>query len=104
MLSKKPVYEENVELPEAPVTEPSKPDVFFIKYKNQQEAEQAQQSIQGNFNDPLTLHLVTKSNCNICKYQGNQKILHFHNNNDNENARQTKRKKNPKNDVNAFIQ
>lgn len=49
VLSKKPTYEANVEIPEPPVTEPSKPDVFFIKYKNQQEAEQAQQSIQGNF-------------------------------------------------------
>lgn len=48
VLSKKPSFEQNVELPEPPVTEPSKPDVFFIKYKNQQEADQAQQSIQGN--------------------------------------------------------
>lgn len=29
------------------VIEPSKPDVFFIKYKTKQEAEQAQQQIQG---------------------------------------------------------
>lgn len=48
VLSKKPTFEQNIQLPEQPVTEPSKPDVFFVKYKNQQEVEQAQQSIQGN--------------------------------------------------------
>lgn len=48
VLSKKPTFDQNVQIPEQPVTEPSKPDVFFIKYKTQQEADQAQQSIQGN--------------------------------------------------------
>lgn len=37
-------------------TEPSKPDVFFIKYKTKEEAEQAQQSIQGK--DHMTLHTI----------------------------------------------
>lgn len=49
VLSKKPTFEQNIQLPEPPVTEPSKPDVFFIKYRNQKEADQAQQSIQGTF-------------------------------------------------------
>lgn len=47
VLSKKPTIEQNIELPELPVTEPSKPQVFFIKYRTQAEAEQTQQSIQG---------------------------------------------------------
>lgn len=49
VLSKKPEIQQNIEFPEPPVTEPSKPEVFFIKYRNQQEADQAQQSIQGDF-------------------------------------------------------
>lgn len=47
VLSKKPDFNQNIQLPEQPVTEPSKPDVFFIKYKTQQEAESARQQIQG---------------------------------------------------------
>lgn len=47
VLSKKPDFSQNIQLPEQPVTEPSKPDVFFIKYKTQQEAESARQQIQG---------------------------------------------------------
>lgn len=46
VLSKKPEFSQNIQLPEPPVTEPSKPEVFFIKYKTQQEAEAAQQKIQ----------------------------------------------------------
>lgn len=49
VLSKKPTLDQNVQFPEPAPTEPSKPDVFFIKYKTQQEADEAQQSIQGNF-------------------------------------------------------
>lgn len=48
VLSKKPQFSENIELPEFKPKEPIKPEVFFIKYKTQKEAEQAQQSIQGN--------------------------------------------------------
>lgn len=47
VLSKKP-SEQEIQLPEPPVTQPSKPEVYFLKYKTQQEAEQAQQQIQGN--------------------------------------------------------
>lgn len=47
VLSKKPNFEQNIQLPEQPVTEPPKPEVFFIKYKTQQEAEDARQQIQG---------------------------------------------------------
>lgn len=47
VLSKKP-SEQDIQLPEPPVTPPSKPEVFFLKYKTQQEADQAQQQIQGN--------------------------------------------------------
>lgn len=46
VLSKKPSFNQEVQLPEQPVTEPSKPEVFFIKYKNQEEAQKAQQQIQ----------------------------------------------------------
>lgn len=49
VLSKKPEIQQDIEFPEPPVTEPSKPEVFFIKYKHEQEAQQAQQSIQGDF-------------------------------------------------------
>lgn len=49
VLSKKPTLDQNIQLPEPAPTEPSKPDVFFIKYKTQQEADEAQQSIRGNF-------------------------------------------------------
>lgn len=47
VLSKKPTFNQNIQLPEPPVTEPSKPDVFFIKYKTAEEAQQAQEKIQG---------------------------------------------------------
>lgn len=49
VLSKKPTLSQEVQIPEQPVTEPSKPDVFFIKYKNQEEAQKAQQHIQGRY-------------------------------------------------------
>lgn len=47
VLSKKPELSQDIQLPQPKTTEPTKPEVFFIKYKTQQEAEQAQQSIQG---------------------------------------------------------
>lgn len=47
VLSKKPTFNQNIQLPEQPVTEPSKPDVFFIKYKTAEEAAAAQEKIQG---------------------------------------------------------
>lgn len=47
VLSKKPSFNQDVQLPPVPVTEPSKPDVFFIKYNNEGEAVDAQQKIQG---------------------------------------------------------
>lgn len=47
VLSKKPDINQSIQLPEQPVTEPPKPEVFFIKYKTQQEAENARQQIQG---------------------------------------------------------
>jgi len=49
VLSKKPLLNQEVQVPEQPVTEPTKPDVFFIKYKNQEEAQQAQQHIQAQY-------------------------------------------------------
>lgn len=49
VLSKKPELNQEIQLPEQPVTEPSKPEVFFIKYKNQEEAQKAQQQIQSGF-------------------------------------------------------
>lgn len=49
VLSKKPQFNQNIQLPEQPVTEPSKPDVFFIKYKTAEEAAAAQEKIQGEF-------------------------------------------------------
>lgn len=47
VLSKKPEFNQDIELPTAPVTEATKPEVFFIKYKNEQEAQDAQSQIQG---------------------------------------------------------
>lgn len=69
VLSKKPTLDQNIQLPEPAPTEPSKPDVFFIKYKTQQEADEAQQSIQGNFfkNHLTPNYVISTSNCNICK-------------------------------------
>lgn len=49
VLSKKPEFNENIELPPIPTTEPPKPEVYFIKYKTQEEAQQAQEKIQGEF-------------------------------------------------------
>lgn len=46
VLSKKPEHNQNVELPSTSTTEATKPDVFFIKYKSEQEAREAQQKIQ----------------------------------------------------------
>lgn len=47
VLSKKPEFNQDIELPSIPVTEATKPEVFFIKYKNDQEASDAQNQIQG---------------------------------------------------------
>lgn len=47
VLSKKPSFNQDISLPPVPVTEPSKPEVFFIKYKTDREAQEAQQKIQG---------------------------------------------------------
>lgn len=47
VLSKKPDFNQDIQIPEQPVTEPPKPEVFFIKYKTQQEAENARNQIQG---------------------------------------------------------
>lgn len=41
VLVKKPDEQQQIELPSAQPTEPSKPEVYFIKYKAQQEAAQA---------------------------------------------------------------
>lgn len=49
VLSKKPEFNQAISLPPAPVTEPSKPEVFFIKYKTDQEAQDAQQKIQNSY-------------------------------------------------------
>lgn len=49
VLSKKPSFNQHIEIPEPPVTEPSKPDVFFIKYKTAAEAQAAQEKIQGSY-------------------------------------------------------
>lgn len=47
VLSKRPEFNQDIELPSVPVTEATKPEVFFIKYKNDQEASDAQNQIQG---------------------------------------------------------
>lgn len=47
VLSKKPDINQDIQIPEQPVTEPTKPEVFFIKYKTPEEAEKARQNIQG---------------------------------------------------------
>lgn len=52
VLSKRPEFNQDVELPAAPVTEATKPEVFFIKYKNEAEAQDAQSQIQGNHARP----------------------------------------------------
>lgn len=48
VLSKKPGAQQ-IDIPEPPPTEPTKPEVFFIKYKNAAEAQAAQEKIQGLF-------------------------------------------------------
>lgn len=50
VLSKKPEFNQDIELPSIPVTEATKPEVFFIKYKNDQDASDAQNQIQGKEN------------------------------------------------------
>lgn len=47
VLSKKPTFDQNVQLPQPTTTEPTKPEVFFVKYKTQEEADRAQKEIQG---------------------------------------------------------
>lgn len=47
VLSKKPTFDQNIQLPEPAATEPTKPEVFFVKYKTQEEADRAQKEIQG---------------------------------------------------------
>lgn len=49
VLSKKPEFDQTVSLPGPTPTEPSKPEVFFVKYKTQEEADRAQKQIQGNY-------------------------------------------------------
>ncbi|KAG4075669.1 hypothetical protein HA402_003494 [Bradysia odoriphaga] len=61
VLSKKPSYNQDVSLPPVPVTEPSKPEVFFIKYKTDREAQEAQQKIQGAYES----NTFTGSNDNV---------------------------------------
>lgn len=56
VLSKKPEFDQNIQLPEPTPTEPSKPEVFFVKYKTQEEAERAQKQIQGNYYLSFELH------------------------------------------------
>lgn len=59
VLSKKPEFNQDIELPSVPVTEATKPEVFFIKYKNDQDASDAQNQIQGKniFHNLLTFLL-----------------------------------------------
>lgn len=59
VLSKKPTFNQEISLPPAPVTEPSKPEVFFIKYKTEKEAQEAQQKIQGTCSERATRLLNT---------------------------------------------
>ncbi|XP_037029503.1 uncharacterized protein LOC119069532 [Bradysia coprophila] len=61
VLSKKPSYNQDISLPPVPVTEPSKPEVFFIKYKTDREAQEAQQKIQGAYES----NTFTGSNDNV---------------------------------------
>lgn len=46
VLSKKPEFNQDIELPPVPTTEPTKPEIFFIKYKSDQEAVDAQHKIK----------------------------------------------------------
>lgn len=54
VLSKKPNHVEIKDVVTPPPTEPSKPEVIFVKYKTNEEAIHAQQSIQGMFCEKLT--------------------------------------------------
>lgn len=66
VLSKKPEFNQDIELPAVPVTEATKPEVFFIKYRNDQEASDAQNQIQGkNINFCMCLEF---DNLNFCKF------------------------------------
>lgn len=58
VLSKKPEFDQTVQLPEPTPTEPSKPEVFFVKYKTQEEADRAQKQIQGNYSLSFELHNI----------------------------------------------
>lgn len=60
VLSKKPGAQQ-IDIPEPPPTEPTKPEVFFIKYKNAAEAQAAQEKIQGLFCTQIGRH-----NSNVC--------------------------------------
>lgn len=66
VLSKKPSYNQDISLPPVPVTEPSKPEVFFIKYKTDREAQEAQQKIQGAYES----NSFTGSNDNLASNIG----------------------------------
>lgn len=46
VLSKKPELNQDIELPPVPTTEPTKPEIFFVKYKSEQEALDAQHKIK----------------------------------------------------------
>lgn len=65
VLSKKPDLNleiQAIEQQQQPVTEPTKPEVFFIKYKTQQEAENARQKIQGKYVQKVPLKVETNLN------------------------------------------
>jgi hypothetical protein len=58
-LSKKPEgVTEDGEFPAPPAPVTSKPEVFFVKYKTQQEAEGAISNIQGTFGAATSNHLA----------------------------------------------
>ncbi|CAH0547690.1 unnamed protein product [Brassicogethes aeneus] len=57
VLVKKPEAPAPIVLPTPPPTQPSKPEVVFIKYKNQQEAEQAVSEIQQQQNEGIEANL-----------------------------------------------
>lgn len=57
VLSKKPDYQ-NVHAAEAPAHEQTKPDVFFVKYRNEAEAQHQQHEIQGKFTNVFSNFLL----------------------------------------------
>lgn len=65
VLSKKPDFDQNIQLPEPTPTEPSKPEVFFVKYKTQEEADRAQKEIQGS--NCITFDKIQNKQYNITK-------------------------------------